>query len=104
MSEQTLEEYSERVEGALDFILAKAERDGCRGVIITEFGVGSTWSWSEEEIARAYEIVLEKGKDKVVGFFAFRFNFLEVDIPGMIVKENLKTQEVIKRYFTEILD
>jgi len=104
MSEQTLEEYSERVEGALDYTLAKAERDGCKGVIITEFGVLMGGPWNEEEIARAYEIVLEKGKDKIVGFFAFRFYFLEVDIPGMVIEENPKTVEVIKRWFTEILD
>ncbi|UZE93014.1 MAG: hypothetical protein IB617_02540 [Candidatus Nealsonbacteria bacterium] len=104
MSEQTLEEYSESVEGALDFMLAKAERDGCKGVIITEFGVLMGGPWNEEEIARAYEIVLEKGKDKVVGFFAFRFYFLEVDLPGFFIEQNPKTKEVIKRWFTEILD
>ncbi|NQU82716.1 MAG: hypothetical protein HQ539_02085 [Parcubacteria group bacterium] len=105
MSTQTLEEFSERVEGALDFMLATAERDGCKGVIITEFGVSMNGHWSEEEVARAYEIVLEKGSkhDKVFGFFAFRFNFFEVDLPGLFIKENLKTQEVVKKYFTEIL-
>ena len=83
-------------------MLALAERDGCKGVIVTEFGVLMGGRWSEEEIARAYEIVLEKGKDKIVGFFAFRFYFLEVDLPGVLIEENLKTQEVIKRWFTEI--
>jgi hypothetical protein len=103
MSEQTLEEYSESVEGALDFMLAKAERDGCKGVIITEFGVLMDGPWNEEEVARAHEIVLEKGKDRVLGFFAFRFYFLEVDLPGMLIEENLNTQEVIGEWFTEIL-
>jgi hypothetical protein len=35
----TLEDYPEYVEGALDYMLAYAERDNCKGVIITEFGV-----------------------------------------------------------------
>ncbi len=104
MSTQTLDKFAERVEGAMDFMLAKAERDGVKGVMITEFGVLMNGSWSEEEVARAYEIVLEKGKDRgVAGYFAFRFDFLEVDLPGLFIKENLKTQEVIKKYFTEIL-
>jgi hypothetical protein len=105
MSSQTLEEFSERVEGALDFMLATAERDGCKGVIITEFGVSMNGHWNEEEVARAYEIVLEKGSkhDKVFGYFAFRFDFLEVDLPELFIKENLKTQDVVKKYFTEIL-
>jgi len=48
--------------------------------------------------------VLEKGKDRgVAGYFAFRLDFLETNLPGLVSKENLKTQEVIKRYFTEIL-
>jgi len=103
MPDQTLEEYSEYVEKSIDYMLAQAERDGCKGVIITEFGALIEISLSEEEMARAFEIVLEKGKDKVSGFFVFRINFLEVNVPGVFFKENLKTQEVIKRYFTEIL-
>jgi len=103
MPNQTLEEYSEYVEKSIDYMLAQAKRDGVKGVIITEFGALIEISLSEEEMARAFEIVLEKGKDKIAGFFVFRINFLEVNAPGVFFKENLKTQEVIKRYFTEIL-
>jgi len=103
LSSQTLEEFSASVSGALNHMLAVAERDGCRGVIITEFGVLNSVSLSQHDTARAYEIPLEKGAGKVFGFFPFRFNFLEVDIPGTYYKENLITQDVIKRYFTEVL-
>ncbi len=107
----TLEDYSQYVEEALDYKLAIAERDGVKGVIITEFGVigtiamseSSVLSLSEEEMARAYEIVLEKGSGRVVGLFA-NSEFLGIELPGIpLLKENLKTEEVIKRYFTEIL-
>lgn len=99
----TLEDYSQHVENAIDYELALAERDGVKGVIITEFGIYDKGLLSEEEIARTYEIVLEKGKDKVVGFIAFEF--LRVKLPGvsLIEEEDLKTQDVIKKYFTEIL-
>lgn len=100
---QTMEEYSQEVDDVLKYVLVLAERDGCKGVIISEFGVLGGGPWSEEEIAKAYEIVLEKGKDDVVGFFAFTEYFLGLDLPGMVIKENPKAQEVIKRYFTEIL-
>ena len=104
MSSLTLDEFAQRVEGAMDFMLAKAERDGCKGIIITEFGVLLNGPWSEEEVARALEIVLEKGKERgVAGYFAFRLDFLETNLPGLVSKENLKTQEVLKKYFTEIL-
>lgn len=101
---QTLEEYSQYVELALKYTLAQAERDGCKGVIITEFGVLDGMHLSEEESARAHEIVLEKAKDydKVFGFFA-NSDFLGAEVPGWYLEENLKTQEVIKTYFTEIL-
>ncbi|MBA7643954.1 hypothetical protein ES703_51689 [subsurface metagenome] len=107
----TIEEYPEYVEGAVDYMLAVAERDGVKKVIITEFGVigtiamseSSILSLSEEEMARAYEIVLEQGNGKVVGFFASS-DFLGIELPGIpLLNENLKTGEVIKRYFTEIL-
>jgi hypothetical protein len=59
-------------------------------------------SLSEEEIVMAHEIVFEKGKDRVVGFVAF--NFLEIELPGYsFIEEDLKTEEVIKRWFTEVL-
>ena len=107
----TLEDYSQYVEEALDYKLAIAERDGVKGVIITEFGVIGTiamtesnvLSLSEEEMARAFEIVLEKGEGQAVGLFA-NSDFLGIELQGIpVVKENLKTQEIIKRYFTEIL-
>jgi hypothetical protein len=102
---QTLEEYSEYVENALKYTLAQAERDGCKGVIITEFGVLDGHFLSKEESARAHEIVLEKGKDKVVGFFA-NSDFLGGDIsgiPGWPIEENLKTEAVLREWFIEIL-
>ena len=107
----TLEGYSEYFEGVLDYALAQAERDGVKGVIITEFGVMHVFdrgTWNEEEVARAYEIVLEKGKGKVAGFIAF--NFLEIELSGKVPPEFLvhlkgspKTEEVIRRWFREIL-
>jgi hypothetical protein len=107
----TIEEYPEYVEGAIDYMLAVAERDGVKKVIITEFGVigtiamseSSILSLSQEEMARAYEIVLEQGNGKVVGFFA-NDDFLGIELPGIpLLKENLKTKEVIRRWFREIL-
>ena len=98
----TLEDYSQHVDNVLKYTLALAERDGCKGVMISEFGALDEEALSEEEIARAYEIVLERGKDRVVGFIAI--NFLEVEMPGMPpVKELIKTTEVIKKWFTEVL-
>jgi hypothetical protein len=100
---QTIEEYSQNVDDVLKYVLVLAEKDGCKGVIISEFGVLGGGPWSEEEVARAYEMVLEKGKDEIVGFFAFAEYFLGLELPGMVIEENPKAQEVIKRYFTEIL-
>ncbi len=100
---QTIEEYSQHVDDTLKYVLASAERDNCKGIMISEFGVLEGGEWSEEEIARAHEIVLEKGKDKVVGFFAFSDSFLGLELPGMVIEENLKAQEVIREWFTEIL-
>ena len=109
----TMEDFSRQVDHSLDTIIGFAERDNCKGVMITEFygllpGAWEKNSWNEEKEARAHEIVLEKGKGKVDGFFALDFlglSFLGEDIPGMPdPKKSLKTQEVIKTYFTEILD
>jgi len=109
---QPLEEFSQRVDYWLDTILNYAERDNCTGVMITEFygKLPGRWeenAWTEETEARAHEIVLEKGKDKVAGFFALDFLGLSIfgeDIPGMPnPKKSLKTEEVIKEWFTEIL-
>jgi hypothetical protein len=104
---RTLEEYPQYVENALKYMLAQAERDGCRGVIITEFGVLDGMFLTKEESARAHEIVFEKASDydKVFGFFA-NSDFLGGGIPGVpgwYIEENLKTQEVIRRWFTEVL-
>lgn len=99
---QTLEEYSEYVENVLKYAPALAEKDNCKGVMVVEFGVLEGGPWSEEEIARAHEIVLEKAKGKVVGFFVG--DFLEVEIPGVAFrKEALKTEEVIRKWYKEIL-
>jgi hypothetical protein len=115
----TLEKYSEYVEGALDYMLALAKRDNCKGVIIQEFGVMDRFfmgesgvvdlldtGWlSEEEIARANEIVLEKGKDRAVGFI--NANFLGGEIPGRpgeyIEGVSETEKELIRRWFREIL-
>ncbi len=108
----TMEDFSQQVDHSLDTIIGFAERDNVKGVMITEFygllpGAWEKNSWSEEKEARAHEIVLEKGKGKVVGFFALDFlelSFLGEDIPGLPGPEiSLKTKEVIKKYFTEIL-
>ena len=115
----TLEDYSQYVEGVVDYTLALAERDGVKGIIIDEFGVLDRFfpdgsgvgdvlekGWlSEEELARALEIVLEEGKDKAVGFNVANFLGMEVPgMPGVFVKGVSETEkEVIKRWFTEIL-
>ena len=108
----TMEDFSQQVDHSLDTIIGFAQRDDCEGVMITEFygllpGAWERNSWSEEKEARAHEIVLEKGKGKVDGFFALDFmelSFFGEDIPGLPgPKISSKTQEVIKKYFTEIL-
>ena len=98
----TLEDYSTRVEDTIKYVLALAEKDNVKGVMISEFGILDEESLSEEEIATAFEIVRERGKDRVVGFIAL--NFLEEELPGMPpFKEHVKTTEVIKKWFTEVL-
>ena len=116
----TLEGYSQYVEGALDYRLAHAERDNCKGIIIDEFGVMDRFfpagsgvgdvleeGWlSEEELARALEIVFEKGKDRVDGFIVA--NFLGMEVPGMpgVYVEGVSEieKEVIRKWFRENLD
>ena len=116
----TLEGYAQHVEGALDYMLAKVERDNCKGLIITEFGVRNRFfgngpgvvtdmldtGWvSEEELVRANEIVMEKGKGRVAGFV--NANFLGGEIPGMPGKYikgiSEAEKEVIRKYFTEVI-
>jgi len=108
----TMEDFSQQVDHSLDTIIGFAERDDCEGVMITEFygllpGAWERNSWSEEKEARAHEIVLEKGRGKVDGFFVLDFmelSFLGEDIPGLPGPEiSSKTQEVIRKWFTEIL-
>jgi len=124
--DMTLEEYDRYVDNALKLVSAWAKRDGCKGVMITEFGA---FLWepnkhSEEDIARAHQIVLERGKDRAVGFFVLEFppepgcvnvSIEELElITGKSEEEIMakveelkssvgKTKEVIKRWFTEIL-
>lgn len=110
----TMEDFSQQVDHSLDTIIGFAERDNVKGIMITEFygllpGAWERNSWNEEKEARAHEIVLEKGSkyDKVVGFFVLDFLHLSLlgeDIPGLPGPEiSSKTQEVIKKWFTEIL-
>jgi len=111
----TLEMFSRNIDNELDTMLSFVERDNCEGVMISEFygrlpGDWEEREWNEEKEARAHEIVLEKGSkyDEVVGFFALDFlgmSFFGGEKIGLPVPENTsQTQEVIKRYFTEILD
>ncbi len=116
----TLESYSQYVEGALDYMLALAERDNCKGIIIDEFGVFDRFfptesgvgdvleeRWlSEEELARALEIVFENGKNKATGFMVANFLGMEVPgMPGVYVKGVSEIEEeTIRRWFREILD
>jgi hypothetical protein len=105
----TLEELPPPVDYTLDTFLGFAERDNCKGVMITEFYGTSLreLTFSEELDARAHEIILERGKDRVVGFFVLDFlelSFLGEDIPGLHDPEkSSKTEEVIRKWFTEIL-
>jgi len=102
----TIEDYPQFVDDMLNTMLSWAERDNVKGVMITEFGA---WEWgytaepggasfqlirSEEDIVRAHEIALERGKDKVVGFFV-------LDVSGSGTKG--KVGEVIKKWYKEIL-
>jgi hypothetical protein len=108
----TIEGFSHRADYALERILDLAERDNCKGVMITEFygNLPYRWEereWNEEKEAMANEIILERGKGKVVGFFALDFlglSFFGDKIPRMPDPEkSLKTEEVIREWFTEII-
>lgn len=110
----TLEMFSRNIDNELDTMLSLAERDNCEGVMISEFygrlpGAWEEREWNEEKEARAHEIVLEKGSkyDEVVGFFVLDFlelSFFGEDLPGLPgPEESSKTEEVIRRWFTEIL-
>ena len=97
--------YPQFVDNILDNVLAWAERDNCKGVMVTEFGAWGLLEMyggpgcSEEEAARAHEIVLERGKGKINGFFA-------LNIPGGAVwgmEISGKTEEVFRKWYREIL-
>jgi len=88
------EDYPEFIDGALDEALEIAERDNCKGVMITEF-----FAWegkpghSKEETARAFETAFERGENKAVGFFP---TFLEFTM-------SRKAIGVISKWYKEIL-
>jgi len=46
---------------------------------------------------------LTRGRGKVVGFFA-NSDFLGEDLLGWFIEEDLKTKEVIRKWFRENLD
>lgn len=76
----TSDEYIRHVDQKLDMALnVCAEADSCRGIMVAEFGTreGVPGMHSEEDPAGAHEIVLERGKDKAVGFFYFD------EVPGV---------------------
>ena len=117
----TLEGYSQYVEGALDYMLAQAKRDNCKGIIISEFGVMDRFftkgagigdvlkeGWmSEEELARAHEIVFEKAEGKVAGFMVASPPLGEGEVPGMpgvyMKAVSGAEEKVIRKWFREIL-
>jgi hypothetical protein len=113
-SNTTAEKYSQALDQKLDQALGFCQRDNCKGVMITEFGSwqdhdpgdilsgiieitvgeGKHTAQGKEEVEKAYEIVLERGKDKgVVGYFFFN------EYPGV----SSKFKEVIERWYKEIL-
>ena len=100
--EMTLEEFPQYINNCIKYKLAQAERDDCTGIMVTEFGVFLPEQRSEEEVARAHEIVIENAKDKVVGLFANSY-FLGGQIEGLpLIEEDIETEDVIRRWFTEM--
>lgn len=94
--DMTPQEYSRYVDSQLDTALGFcAEIDSCKGVMVTEFGTKEEipGMHSEEDIAGAHEIVLERGKEKAVGFFYFD------EVPGVFGK----WEKEISRWYKEIL-
>jgi len=112
----TLEEYSQYVDNAIKYRLAQAERDNCKGVMFTEFGMGDRFvmrgsdvvdliddgTITEEEFTRAHEIVFEKGGDRAVGFIT-TIDVLETEVPGVHIRGIPETEELIREWFKEIL-
>ena len=92
----TSDKYTQHVDQKLDMALnVCAETDGCQGVMVTEFGTreGVPGMHSEEDPAGAHEIVLERGKDKAVGFFYFD------EVPGVFGE----WEKEIGRWYKEML-
>ncbi len=89
-----LEGYPDYIDSVLGEALEIAERDNCKGVMITE---SFTWEGvpghSAEEVTRAFEIVFERGENKAVGFFP---SFMEFTM-------SRKVMEMISRWYKEIL-
>lgn len=112
----TLESYSQYADRLVKYMFAYAERDGCKGVIVKEFGTADRFFMSgsdvvdrlddgtltEEEYTRSYEIVFEKGKDRAAGFLT-TIDVLETEIFGIHIRGVPETEEVIRTWFTEIL-
>jgi hypothetical protein len=92
----TSDKYSRHVDQKLDIALnVCAETDGCKGVMVTEFGTRESvpGMHSEEDPAGAHEIVLERGKGKAVGFFYFD------EVPGVFGE----WEREIGRWYKEML-
>ena len=116
----TLEEYSQYIDNALKYGFARAERDNCKGIMLTEFGMGDRFvmrgsdvvdliddgTITEEEFTRAHEIVFEKGKDMAVGFIT-TIDVLETEIETEFFEVHIRgipeTEELIREWFKEIL-
>jgi hypothetical protein len=111
--QMTLKDYEGFVDIVIDQNLFWAERDGLKGVMVLEFSV---FSWgphdeelnrtlftgvehSEEEVARAYEIVFEKGQGKLDGFFPFGMKGDHFGEPGLYGKR----EELVRKWYGEIL-
>ncbi len=92
----TPNEYSRYVDEQLDAALGFCEEiDTCKGIMVTEFGTreGVPGMHSEDDPAGAHEIVLERGKDKAVGFFYFD------EVPGVFGE----WEKEISKWYKEIL-
>lgn len=95
IEDMTSEEYTRYVDNQIDKALGFcAAIDSCRGIMITQFGGRESidpWR-GEEGIASGHEIVLERGKDKVAGFFYWD------EIPGVFGE----WEQEISAYYREM--
>lgn len=92
----TPEKYTRYVDKQLDTALGFCEEiDTCKGIMVTEFGTRERvpGMHSEEDPAGAHEIVLERGKDKAVGFFYFD------EVPGVFGE----WEKEISKWYKEML-